>query len=123
LGDSDDVEGETYCKICGCKKAQAWPRVGSTILFREEGYFLTSKKLSRGINAGCRACLLLKKGIEHFQTLQLDEEEVSADNSRNEYFVIYRQQDGGWIVSLPKTNPTVVLEFTKSIGIRKSCSP
>jgi hypothetical protein len=75
---------------------------------------LTSSRILRGIHAGCRACLLLKKGIEHFQPLQHFEQGGLVDSV---FFAKHQQEDDGWIVTLPPLkNLKVMLEFTESFG-------
>jgi hypothetical protein len=60
------------CELCQCDRASAWPRVFLRDGEKDEerGFLLAGIKIPNAIDAGCRACALLKEGVELFHSLQ-----------------------------------------------------
>jgi hypothetical protein len=107
-------ENEPYCKLCLCDKAQAWPRICNPKRSLDFHYrSFRGADMMKAILDGCRACELLKDGIEHFQPLRLLEE-LEEERARFP-LTIHRDTDDRWIVDLGN-RPKLVLEFTESLG-------
>jgi hypothetical protein len=101
---------EKECKLCGCDRGQAWPRI---LLRREYCFFLKSPwfsfEMDDAIRAGCRACALLKEGIEKF--VNLDSGSITVILFR------YREIDEAWLASINMMNgEKISLEFVDGLG-------
>jgi len=59
------------CSLCSCEKTQSW-------IIRHENKFITVEELENSIQEGCRACLMLRDGIESFEKVRLFETTIRS---------------------------------------------